>query len=240
MGSPTNEADRGPNSETQHTVTLTRGFFMSAFLVTQGRYLSVMNANPSYFNTNHAYALDLNRPVEQVSWSDATNFCALLTLAEQTAGRLPPNFVYRLPTEAEWEYACRAGTTNVFYLGNSLSNAMANFNGQWEYISGSGVGFNSGGTFLNRTTTVGSYAPNPWGLYDMAGNDWEWCQDWYGTFTSASATDPSGPSTGTERAFRGGTFNANGALCRSANRNKTTPATAANTIGFRVVMALTP
>ena len=240
MGSPTNEALRGPNSETQHTVTFTKGWYVGQFLVTQSQYLSLMNTNPSYFNTNHGYTLDLSRPVEQVSWADATNFAVRYTAQELAAGRIPSNFAYRLPTESEWEYACRAGTTNPFYYGNNLSNNMANFDGEYEYVGGVGAVFNSNGVFLNRTTHVGSYQPNAFGLYDMAGNLWEWCQDWYGTFTAGSLVDPPGPVTGSERVFRGGTFNATGALCRSANRNKTNPALGANTIGFRFVLALSP
>jgi formylglycine-generating enzyme required for sulfatase activity len=240
MGSPTNESLRISNSETQHNVTLTKGLYMGQFLVTQGSYLSLMHTNPSYFNTNHGYSLDLTRPVEQVSWADATNYCAQYTAQEQAAGRLPPNFIYRLPTESEWEYACRAGTTTPFYYGNNLSNSMANFDGEYEYVGGVGTVFNSSGVFLNRTTSVGGYQANAWRLYDMAGNLWEWCQDWYGTLSAASLIDPQGPASGSERVFRGGTFNATGALCRSANRNKTNPAIGANTIGFRFVLALTP
>ena len=118
MGSPTNEAERD-SDETQHTVTLTQGFYMGKYAVTQGEYLALMGSNPSYFTT-HDYngnpiRPDLNRPVEQVSWIDATNYCAHLTQQEQAAGRLPAGWVYRLPTESEWEYACRAGTTTAFH-----------------------------------------------------------------------------------------------------------------------------
>ena len=240
MGSPTNESQRGPNSETQHSVTLTKGFFMNKYTVTQGAYRSLMSTNPSYFNTNHGFTLDLNRPVEQVSWSDATNYCRLLTIQERNAGRIFTNWVYRLPTEAEWEYACRAGTTTPFYYGANLTSGMANFNGQYAYYSGQASTNNPAGTFLNRPAAVGAYQPNARGLYDMVGNIWEWCQDWYGTFTAAGVGDPSGPATGTQRVFRGGSFNSTGAGCRSANRDKTNPALGANTIGFRVVLAVGP
>ena len=235
MGSPTNEAGRGPNNETQHTVTLTNGFFMGKLQVTQGAYVSLMHTNPSYFNTNNGFAADLNRPVEQVSWSDATNYCNLLTLQEQSAGRIFPNWVYRLPTEAEWEYACRAGTTTQFYYGTNLLSGMANFDGRYEY-QGTGTVFNASGIFLNRTVAAGSYAPNSLGLYDMAGNVWEWVADWYASYAATPQTNPPGPATGTQRVFRGGALNATGALCRSANRNKADPSTAVNTIGFRVVL----
>jgi formylglycine-generating enzyme required for sulfatase activity len=237
MGSPTNESQRGPNSETQHSVTLTKGVFMSRYLVTQSKYLSLMNTNPSYFNTNRV-TLDLNRPVETVSWANAVNFCAALTVQERAAGRLFTNWVYRLPTEAEWEYACRAGTTTPLYYGNNLTNGMANFDGQYAYYLGNASATNDpNGVFLNKTLAVGSYQPNAFGLYDMAGSVWEWCQDWYGAFTAGSVADPQGPGAGTERVLRGGAFNSTGASCRSANRSKTNPALGGNTIGFRVVAA---
>jgi formylglycine-generating enzyme required for sulfatase activity len=235
MGSPASEFGRGPNNETQHAVTLSKGFFMAKFLVTQAVYRSLMNANPSYFNTNNGFALDLNRPVEQVSWSDATNYCSLLTIQERAAGRIFSNWAYRLPTEAEWEYACRAGTTNQFYYGTNLLSGMANFDGQYEYRGTNYTNFS--GIFLNRTTTVGSYQANAFGLYDMVGNVWEWVQDWYGNYSVSPVANPTGPVTGTQRVFRGGSLNATGALCRSANRNKADPSTAVNTIGFRVVLS---
>ena len=122
---------------------------------------------------------ELRHPVEQVTWFDATNYCALLTERERLAGRLPEGYVYRLPTEAEWEYACRAGTTSAFHYGPALRSGMANFRGRYEYDSLVGTTENPAGIWLGRTTEVGSYAPNAWGLYDMHGNVWEWCQDWW-------------------------------------------------------------
>src|SRR6266446_3310509 len=132
MGSPTNEAERF-SDEVQHIVTISRGFWMEKFLVTQGDYLSVVGSNPSYFTSAHGYSDDLTRPVETVSWSDATNYCALRTQQERAGGLIPTNYVYRLPTESEWEYACRAGTTTAFYLGRRLRSGQANFLGQNEY-----------------------------------------------------------------------------------------------------------
>ncbi len=132
MGSPVSEAERNAD-ETQHTVTLTKDFYISRFLVTQGQYLTLMGNNPSYWTTNGPTGFpitrDLSRPVEQVSWADATNYCAKLAASEQAAGRLPAGWGYRLPTEAEWEYACRAGTTTAFNLGPDLRSGMANFAG---------------------------------------------------------------------------------------------------------------
>ncbi len=236
MGSPTNELLRSV-TETQHVVTLTRSFYLGKYLVTQGGYLALMNTNPSYYTPANGFAADLNRPVEQVSWSDATNYCARLTQQERAAGRILTNWLYRLPTEAEWEYACRAGTTTTFYTGTNLLYGMANFNVQYEYVGGIGLTNSSGGTLLNRPSAVGGYSPNARGLYDMAGTVWEWCADWSGNYSTNSVTDPPGPATGTARVFRGGAFNATGADCRSARRNSTSPGTAVNTIGFRVVLS---
>src|SRR5258706_4721965 len=129
-----------------------------------------MSTNPSYFTPAHSFTADLNRPVEQVSWSDATSYCAVLTSQERAAGRIFTNWVYRLPTEAEWEFACRAGATNAFYYGTNLLSGMANFNGQSEYYGNVGNSNNPSGTFLQRTSPVGNYQPNARGLYDMTGN----------------------------------------------------------------------
>ncbi|MFO1488267.1 MAG: formylglycine-generating enzyme family protein [Verrucomicrobiota bacterium] len=236
MGSPTNELLR-INIETQHVVTLTKSFYVAKFPVTQQDYQTLMGVNPSYYTPANGFAADLSRPVEQVSWSDATNYCAKLTQQERAAGRILTNWLYRLPTEAEWEYACRAGTATPFYTGTNLLAGMANFNVQYEYVGGVGLTNASSGTFLNRPSTVGSYPANAFGLSDMAGNVWEWCADWFGSYSTNSVVDPQGPASGTARVFRGGAFNATGADCRSARRNSVNPSTAVNTIGFRVVLS---
>src|SRR5436309_180629 len=135
MGSPTNETFIGLD-EVQHMVTISRGFWMEKFLVTQGHYLAVAGSNPSFFNgvqNGTDYGTDVTRPAEQVSWIDATNYCALRTQQERQAGLIPTNYVYRLPTESEWEYASRAGTTTAFSLGTGLQSGQANFAGQYEY-----------------------------------------------------------------------------------------------------------
>ena len=229
MGSPTNEAER-LSVETQHLVTISRGFWMGKFLVTQGDYLAVVGSNPSDFK-------GVTRPVETVSWVDATNYCGMLTQRDRAAGRIPTNYVYRLPTESEWEYACRAGTTTAFYLGSSLHSGQASFDGQYEYNATSGTLTNLSGIKLSSTTTVGSYAPNPWGLYDMIGNLWEWCQDWYGTYPSGSVIDPQGAVTGSLRVIRGGDWYDGGGDCRSAFRGNDGPGSRYNGIGFRIVLA---
>jgi formylglycine-generating enzyme required for sulfatase activity len=163
--------------------------------------------------------------VETVSWNDAANYCALRTQQEQAAGLIPTNYVYRLPTESEWEYADRAGTSTAFYLGNSLHSGQANFDGAYEYDTSVGDTFNPDGIFINKTTPVGSYAPNPWGLYDMIGNLFEWCQDWYGAYPAGPVVDPKGPTTGTDRVFRSASFfgDLNTEYNRSANRDYAGP-----------------
>ena len=224
MGSPTSEAERNTN-EVQHTVTLTKGFFMGKYPVPQGDYVALIGSNPSQFTG------DLSRPVEQVSWNDATDYCAKLTQQELVAGRLPTGWVYRLPAESEWEYACRAGTTTAFHYGSALRSGMANFDGRYEYDASSGEANNPSGIHLERTTTVGSYAPNSWGLYDMHGNVYQWCQDWHADYLTGILTQP--PT----RIYRGGAWDMGGSLCRSAQRLSDIPPMTFNDVGFRVVLA---
>jgi formylglycine-generating enzyme required for sulfatase activity len=238
MGSPASESERD-SDEVQHTVTLSHGFYMGKYAVTQGQYLALVGNNPSYFVPANSYAQDLNRPVERVSWNDATNYCALLTGSDRAAGRIPSGWGYRLPTEAEREYACRAGTTTAFHFGSAIHGGMANFDDYYEYDAAIGDIHVANPTvpWLHRTTTVGSYAPNAYGLYDMHGNVWEWCQDWYGAYPTGSVTDPQGPATGSDRVVRGGGWDGNGRGCRSAGRDDGHPGGRNGGIGFRVVLA---
>jgi formylglycine-generating enzyme required for sulfatase activity len=244
MGSPTSEAEREAygRDETQHTVTLTKGFYMGKYAVTQGEYLALMGSNPSYFTTQdgngNPISPDLNRPVEEVSWIDATNYCAHLTQQEQAAGRVPSGWVYRLPTESEREYACRAGTTTAFHYGNALHGGMVNFYDYQEYDASIGSIYvsNPAVPWLPRTTTVGSYQPNAWGLYDVHGNVSEWCRDWYGTYPTGSVTDPQGATSGSGRVLRGGGWGDRGGYCRSARRSDGDPSLR-RIVGFRVVLA---
>jgi formylglycine-generating enzyme required for sulfatase activity len=192
---------------------------MGRYEVTQGEYQAVMGSNPS------SVGGDTNRPVETVTWYDATNYCGKLTAAERAAGRLPAGYVYRLPTEAEWEYACRAGTTTRFSYGDDPGYSQLG-NYAW-------YGSKSGGT----THTVGLKQPNFWGLYDMAGNVWEWCLDWYGTYPGGSVSDPKGPGSGSIRGIRGGGWHFDGQFCRSAKRDAKTPAYQDSFVGFRAVLA---
>jgi formylglycine-generating enzyme required for sulfatase activity len=245
MGSPATEKEREyffSTDETQHTVTLTKDFYMSQYEVTQKEFLAVLGNNPSYFTTKdyngNSISPDLNRPVEQVSWHDATNYCGKLTSLERATGRLPAGWEYRLPTEAEWEYACRAGTSTAFHYGDALRGGMANFWSYLEYDASVGnINVSNPTAFLGHTTTVGSYAPNAFGLYDMHGNVWEWCLDWYDDYPKGSVSDPRGPSTGSYRVFRGGSWGYYARFCRSADRYFHRPAEGSFNIGFRPVLA---
>ena len=192
MGSPTNEMDRSESEGPQTAVTISRGYWMGKYEVTQREYLDVMGSNPTFYGTNNGYVEDLDRPVDQVNWLDATNYCSQLTHRERAAGRIRTNSVYRLPTEAEWEYACRAWTSTRFSYGDDPGYwHLTNY--AWCCLSG-----------IETTQPVGGKLPNPWGLYDMHGNVAEWCQDWFGDYPGGIALDPLGPATGTSRVFRGG------------------------------------
>ena len=217
MGSPSGERDRD-DDEVQHSVTLTEPFWLGKYEVTQGQWKAVMGDNPSYFTGN-----DL--PVEEVSWEDVMAFCRKLN---QMDSNKPRGYVYSLPTEAQWEYACRAGTTTATAFGDRLSSREANFAGDYPY------GGASKGPYLERTTAVGSYRPNAWGFYDMHGNVWEWCHDWYGDYPRGRVTDPVGPSSGSNRVERGGSWYRSGLYCRSAYRNRNYPGLRDNDLGFRL------
>jgi formylglycine-generating enzyme required for sulfatase activity len=219
MGSPDGEQDRGSNEGPQTRVTLTKGFWMGRYEVTQAEYLAVMGSNPSYFTGA------LNRPVEQVTWYEATNYCARLTAQERSAGRLQAGWAYRLPTEAEWEYAARAGTTTRFSYGDDPGYTQLG-NYAW-------YGANSG----SQPHPVGQKQPNRWGLYDMSGNVWEWCSDWFGTYPGGSVSDPTGPGSGSYRVLRGGCWGDDGQFCRSALRYGVTPVLRSGIVGFRAVLA---
>ncbi len=201
MGTPATEKERNPD-ETQHEVTLTQGFRMGVHEVTQAQYEQVMGQNPSFFK-------DSMLPVEQVSYNDALEFCQKLSdlPAEKAAGRK-----YRLPTEAEWEYCSRAGTSTPFHFGQELNGTQANCNGEVPY------GTTQKGAYVGKTTPVGSYPPNAWGLYDMHGNVWEWCQDREGEYPKQSVTDPRGSKVGSNCVTRGGGWYLEAANCRSAYR----------------------
>ncbi len=237
MGSPDSDKDALPDEKPQQCVRITKPFYMGVYEVTQEEYEKVMGVKGSFFSPagpgkDKVKGLDTRRfPAEQVRWHDAVEFCRRLSAlaAEKKAGR-----VYRLPTEAEWEYACRAGTKTAFHFGNSLSSRQANFNGNHPH--GGAVK----GPFLVRTTEVGSYPANAFGLYDMHGNVWEWCADWYGVgyYKNSPVDDPPGPKTGSARVIRGGEWYADGRDCRSAFRYADLPDGTFYVMGFRVVMQM--
>jgi formylglycine-generating enzyme required for sulfatase activity len=203
-----------------HTVTLSYPFWMSEHEVTQARYELLMGFNPSISGTP-------NHPVDHVSWSDARLYCALLTFVETIAGNVPVGYEYRLPTEAEWEYACRAGTTTEFNVGDGLLCSDARFSSTYHPTQ----------THCGQTGTVevGSYAPNAWGLHDMHGNVSEWCLDSYHSYDAAPVTDPF-VSLGSLRAIRGGGRQDPSYRCRSAYRAANGPNVMGISYGFRVVL----
>jgi formylglycine-generating enzyme required for sulfatase activity len=196
---------------------------MATKLVTQREYLAVVGSNPSLF------AGDLDAPVERVSWSDATNYCAILTQRELTAGRIPAGSAFRLPTEAEWEFCCRAGTTTRFFYGDD-PNYLQLTNHAW-FSDNSDA----------QTHTVATKPGNAWGFFDMAGNVWQWCEDWYGAYPGGSVFDPTGASTnsGGGRVLRGGSWIDEPRFCRSACRIGDDPSgnSLYENYGFRVVLA---
>ena len=220
MGSPSSESGRYDN-EIQHRVTLTKDFWLCKFPVTQEQYQAITKQNPSYFK-------GATRPVEQVNWHDAKEYCDLLN--NTFNGRLPAGYAFALPTEAQWEYACRAGTTTPFSFGSTLNGDKANCDGNYPYNIGKGK-------YINQTTPVDSYAPNAWGLYDMHGNVWEWCNDWYGAYPTGTVSDPVGPSKGSYRVLRGGAWDYYARSCRSAYRSNDGPSDRIYINGFRVALS---
>ncbi|AUB84845.1 hypothetical protein THSYN_18970 [Candidatus Thiodictyon syntrophicum] len=200
MGSPEDEPERN-DDETQHEVELTRGFWLGETAVSQALWHAAMGNNPS-----RRKGADL--PVEQVPWGECQIFVAKL------AG-MAPGLGPRLPTEAEWEYACRAGTRTAFSFGDMLDTGRANYNGDYAYNKG------PKGEYRQRALPVWSVAPNPWGLYQMLGNVYEWCEDWYGAYPTGPVSDPAGPAEGSYRVLRGGAWLSFGRCLRSAFRRRT-------------------
>jgi formylglycine-generating enzyme required for sulfatase activity len=235
MGSPTTETGRGTN-ETEHNVSLTKGFYLGKYEVTQAQYEAVMTGfswkerllenltlgKKAWVNTNGYTATpsewpnNPNRPVENVSCGDIQIF--LTRLNAQQSANIPAGWVYVLPTESQWEYACRAGTTTAYSWGNVINATRANYK-----------------EFEQKTRDVGYYAANPWGFFDMHGNVWEWTADWYGTYPVGNPViDPTGAASGSWRVKRGGSWGYDGTSLRSAKRSYGTPSTRTNNIGFRV------
>ncbi|KPK57401.1 MAG: hypothetical protein AMK73_10230 [Planctomycetes bacterium SM23_32] len=213
MGSSPRERGHSRYQGPQHRVRITGGFYMGAHEVTQGQYEEVMGTDPSAFRGPR-------RPVEMVTWNDAREFCRRLSQGE--------GLTYRLPTEAEWEYACRAGSTTAYSFGDGWDD-------QGDYLLGGYAWY--GRNSDEQTHEVGQKPPNAWGLHGMLGNVREWCQDWFGEYYywQSPVNDPAGPASGRSRVLRGGSWRSSGADCRSAAREGYTPTVAREYIGFRVV-----
>jgi formylglycine-generating enzyme required for sulfatase activity len=217
MGAPRSDEASQDWEHPQTVVTISKGFWLEKTLVTQGQYQSVMGNNPSHF-----VKVGANAPVEMVSWKDAMNFCRKLTEQERAAGQLPEGYVFTLPTEAQWEYACRAGTTGARY-GNLDSIAWDNSRSK------------------DPTHPVGQKKPNAFGLYDMLGNVWEWCSNWWADrLPGGKVTDPAGPATGSYRAARGGGWRRDASNCRSTYRFWFSPDFRFHHLGFRVALVPSP
>ena len=226
MGSPEDELKRG-EVETQHQVTLSRGFWMLESEVTQEMWESVMGTTiQEQTNKNEDYK-DLSGvgpkyPMYNVNCEESEEFCRKLSsLSGQSV---------RLPSEAEWEYACRAGTSSPYSFGGVLNGDKANCHGNYPY------GTTIKGKYLEQTSEVKSYSPNAWGLYDMHGNVMEWCNDWYGDYPSGSVTDPTGPEGGSRRVLRGGCWDSGAKHCRSASRYGGDPGLRSGLLGFRLAL----
>jgi formylglycine-generating enzyme required for sulfatase activity len=208
MGSSADEAGHEENEGPQHEVTISRPFLIGACEVTQEQYEAVMGSNPSKYPGH-------GMPVENVSWDDAMEFCA--RVSRKTGRRVT------LPTEAQWEYACRAGTRTRYSFGDDQD--------QIKRYARQGEAQEAG------PAPVGSHEPNPWGLYDMYGNVWEWCADWYAPYNAGAVTDPAGPASGQGRVVRGGRWHGKAADCRSAKRSWHASDYPRGIVGFRVVLA---
>ncbi len=230
MGTHPGQTPRQPD-EVPHEVTLTRGFYIGRYEVTQGEWRRVMDGDPSQFPVCGPRC-----PVETVSYDDIQRFLGRLRTLYGVRG-------LRLPTEAEWEYACRAGTATAFSTGANLTAEQANYDGRYPLPAA------PPGKFLSHPVAVGSYPPNPWGLYDLHGNVWEWTEDWYADYPTGPVTDPRGPPRtgarrvwdarggdwGLKKVIRGGSWYFNADSCRCALRYTHAPADSGFSLGFRLV-----
>ena len=219
MGTPENELGRSNDENPQHQVTLAP-FFMSKYPITQAQYLAVINTNNSTFKGS-------NKPVENVSWLDCIKFCQKLS---NSTGRK-----FRLPSEAEWEYACRAGTTTPFHFGETITTDLANYKGQFAYGKG------NSGIYRQETTDVGIFPPNAFGLCDLHGSVWEWCADaWHDNYDNAPSDGSAWEEEEKEgqrlsRVLRGGSWDDTAYYCRSGVRLWASPEVHGRLIGFRIV-----
>jgi formylglycine-generating enzyme required for sulfatase activity len=225
MGSPPNEPERRPD-EGQVEVTLSKGFWMAKYELTQGQWKRVAGKLPD--RPTDKLPENDNLPVGNVNFAEAETFCRKLTEHARASGELPAGWEFRLPTEAQWEYACRAGTTTATAFGDKLSSTQANFKG--EPYNGAGPG-----PSLGRAAVVGSYPANAWGLHDMHGNTYEWCRDWYHVKLPGGVDPDLHGATAKSRVRRGGCWEDDGWPCRSAFRVRFEPERRHEHIGFRVV-----
>ncbi|MEI6066547.1 MAG: formylglycine-generating enzyme family protein [Methylococcaceae bacterium] len=216
MGSPEDEPERN-NDELQHHVTLTQGYWLADSACTQALWLAVTGKNPGHFHDNP------NNPVENVSWDDVKTFIQCLNLNQ-------PGLLARLPSEAEWEYACRAGTVTPFSFGGNITTDQVNYNGNYPYADA------AKGEFREKTLPVKSLPANPWGLYEMHGNVWEWCADRYGQYEPTAVIDPTGSSDGSYRVLRGGSWIIYARVARSALCGGFDPDDRSGDIGFRLAL----
>ncbi|MEE9303090.1 MAG: formylglycine-generating enzyme family protein [Thiotrichaceae bacterium] len=217
MGSPADEIGRF-NGETQHTITLTKGYWLADTVCTQALWMKILGENPAYFKTH------LHNPVEQVSWDQITKY--FIPKLKQLTG-----LTVRLPTEAEWEYACRAGTTTPFNLGENITMDQINFNGNHPFLD---VEVDQ---YRKQTVPVASMdSANAWGLHEMHGNVWEWCHDWHAKYQPEHVINPTGSKKGTHRVLRGGSWLFHHKDVRSAFRDGYTPDYRSNLIGFRMIL----
>ena len=219
MGSPESEEGRKEN-ETQHEVPSSKDYYLGVHEVTQAQYEKVIGKNPSHFQGAIVGNENADLPVENVSWYEAVDFCKKLSELpeEKKAGR-----VYRLPTEAQWEYACRAGSKTAYSFDDE------------EGLLPEHGWFNRNSS--DRIHTVGLLEPNAWGLYDMHGNVWEWCSDWYEEYPKGAVSDPTGPKEGSDRVFRGGSWHDVAAYCQSADRIRLYPSIRSRDLGFRLALS---
>ena len=224
MGCGKNEQGCDDDEKPRHQVRV-KGFWMGKYEVTQAQWEAVMKNNPSRFK-------GAIRPVEQVSWNDAQEFLQKLNATVGATGRSPLPYQYRLPSEAEWEYACRAGTTTPFYFGETISTDQANYDGNYTYAKG------KKGVYREQTTDVGSFSPNTWGLCDMHGNVWEWCQDSYASYNETPKDGSAHGSKGDKKTklLRGGSWSSPPYFVRSADRDGREPGLQGSSLGFRVVV----
>jgi formylglycine-generating enzyme required for sulfatase activity len=225
MGSPPDERGHRSNEAPVHEVVIGNAFYLGVHPVTQATYLAVMGKNPSRFNATELGSAE--HPVESVSWTDAVAFCQRLSerAEERAAGRS-----YRLPTEAEWEYACRAGSSTPFAFGMKFEATQGNFDAETAGTSRAN----------SRTTPVTRWPASAWGLHDMHGNVWEWCADWYGEsyYSTLPLRDPQGPTEGKFRVLRGGSWRNQATACRAAYRNALAPHQRDSATGFRVCLVV--